>query len=53
MTPELVIWLENRWRTDNHTKYRHLFGEWLSNLTVPQMNGFEKQMYNDVNNVLR
>lgn len=53
MDKELKNWLEMRWRHDNHAKYRHLFSEWVTNITEGQIAGFRKQMYNDINNVLR
>lgn len=53
MDKELTDWLEKRWRYDNHTKYRHLFSEWIENITEGQVIGFYKQMYNDIHNVLR
>ena len=36
----------------NHAKYRHLFEEWVRNITTSQIEGFNKQMYNKENNVL-
>lgn len=53
MDKELMDWLEKRWRYDNHAKYRHLFSEWIENITEGQVIGFRKQMYNDIHNVLR
>lgn len=50
---ELKEWLKNKWRYDNHNKYQKYFEEWFSQLTLYQHIGFKKQMYNDLNNVLR
>jgi hypothetical protein len=50
---ELENWLRDRFYKDNHNKYRHYFDEWYSNLLQSQLDGFAKQMYNDLNNILR
>ena len=49
---ELRQWLLERWLSDNHKKYHKYFDEWVSNITMSQIEGFSKQMYNDKNNVL-
>ena len=43
MTKELYEWLRERWYIDNHAKYRHLFEEWIKNITESQIEGFSKQ----------
>jgi hypothetical protein len=43
MTKELYEWLHYRWKKDNHTKYQHLFYEWVENMTESQIEGFGKQ----------
>lgn len=52
MTPKLLEWLRREFCISNHNKYRHLFGLWVANITLDQVAGFEKQMYNQENNVL-
>ena len=52
MNRDVYNWLENHWRKDNHAKYRHLFSEWVSNITDSQVYYFSKQMYNEINKVL-
>ena len=49
----LEIWLREHWYRDNHPKYHKYFDEWFMNITASQRSGFEHQMYNDLNNVLR
>ena len=49
----LENWLRMRWYRDNHRKYQNYFDWWFSNITDMQKRGFEHQMYNDLNNVLR
>lgn len=49
----LEDWLRTKWRYDNHNKYQKYFDLWFSNITKSQLDGFEKQMYNDLNNILR
>lgn len=51
MNQPILNWLQYRWRIDNHNKYQHLFKEWIVNITPGQIQGFEKQMYNDINKV--
>lgn len=50
---ELKEWLKNKWKYDNHNKYQKYFDLWFSHLVKSQLEGFEKQMFNDINNVLR
>jgi hypothetical protein len=50
---KVKIWLENKFYKDNHKKYHKYCKEWLDNLLPYQLKGFEKQMYNDENNILR
>ncbi len=52
MTDRLYEWLRREFYSSNHPKYRHLFEEWVSNITEGQIEGFKKQMYNKENNVL-
>lgn len=30
---KLFIWLRERFNEDNHNKYKHLFTEWVENIT--------------------
>lgn len=46
MTPELYKWLKEIFYRDNHSKYRYLFDLWIQNITLDQIPGFEKQMFN-------
>ena len=50
---EIKEWLKKKWRYDNHNKYQKYFDLWYSNLLEYQINGYEHQMFNDMNNVLR
>jgi hypothetical protein len=43
MKNSLYKWLEERWKTDNHPKYHHLFHDWIKNITPDQVEGFNKQ----------
>jgi hypothetical protein len=43
MTDQLYKWLEERWKKDNHTKYHHLFSEWIANITEAQILGYSLQ----------
>lgn len=52
ITPKLYEWLRREFYLSNHSKYKHLFEEWISNITQSQIDGFSKQMYNQENNVL-
>lgn len=52
MSSKLYEWLRTEFYRSNHPKYRHLFDEWISNITLNQIKGFEKQMYNKENHVL-
>lgn len=53
MTQSVYNWLQERWYKDNVKKYHYLFDMWVSNITPSQVAGYRKQMYNDINNVLR
>jgi hypothetical protein len=44
MSKELYEWLKNRFKFDNHPKYLKYFKEWIDNLSVSQIDGFDKQM---------
>lgn len=52
MTDELYEWLRREFYFSNHSKYRHLFEEWVKNITPSQIEGFGRQMYRKKNNVL-
>lgn len=52
MTDKLYEWLRREFYQSNHSKYRHLFEEWVKNITDSQIQGFLKQMHNKENNVL-
>lgn len=52
MTNLLYEWLRREFYSSNHPKYRHLFNEWIKNITPEQIVGFEKQMYNKTHNIL-
>lgn len=52
MNNKLYEWLRKEFYYSNHAKYRHLFEEWVKNITSSQIDGFSKQMYNKENNVL-
>lgn len=52
MTDKLYEWLRREFYSSNHSKYRHLFEEWVKNVTQSQIDGFEKQMFNKENHVL-
>lgn len=41
---KVFIWLKERFNEDNHNKYKHLFTEWVENITEGQIDGFNKQM---------
>lgn len=41
---KLFIWLRERFKEDNHNKYKHLFTELVENITEGQIDGFNKQM---------
>lgn len=53
MTRELYNWLQREFYFCNHSKYRHLFETWVSNITQAQIDGFSKQMYNKENHILQ
>jgi len=52
MSEKLYEWLRKEFYSSNLPKYKHLFEEWISNLTNDQVQGFQKQMYNKENNIL-
>ena len=52
MNQKLLEWLRREFYQSNHSKYRHLFEQWVANITQAQIDGFSKQMYNKENNVL-
>lgn len=52
MSEELYKWLQEEFYRSNHPKYRHLFTEWVRNITKFQIAGFSKQMYRKKNNSL-
>lgn len=52
MSEELYEWLQEEFYRSNHPKYRHLFSEWISNITQSQIDGFNKQMYRKKNSIL-
>ena len=52
MTDELYGWLRREFYYSNHSKYRHLFEEWIKNITSDQIEGFSRQMYRKKHNVL-
>lgn len=41
----LYNWLLREWKDNNLPKYQHYFYQWVKNLTVNQVKGFEKAMY--------
>lgn len=49
---KLYRWLQEEFYYSNHSKYRHLFKEWIKNITQSQIDGFRKQMFNKENNIL-
>lgn len=52
MTDKLYEWLRREFYFSNHNKYKHLFEEWVSNITPSQIEGFSRQMYNKEDNIL-
>ena len=50
MTTKLYEWLRNEFYRSNHSKYKHLFEVWISNITKSQIDSFNKQMYWDAAN---
>lgn len=44
MTDELLEWLRIEYKRSNHNKYHRYFSEWVINLTLDQINGFNNQM---------
>lgn len=51
MERELYEWLEYRFYRDNHLKYRKYFKEWITNITLNQIDGFRRQMQTDLSNL--
>lgn len=51
ISKELYNWLQREFYLCNHSKYRHLFKEWISNITKDQISGFNKQMCNKIINL--
>lgn len=47
MDLELMDWLRDQWRLSNINKYRHLFDEWVKNITPEQISGFRHNMMSD------
>ena len=43
MNNKLYEWLRKEFYYSNHAKYRHLFEEWVRNITPSQIEGFNKQ----------
>ena len=39
MDKELIEYLKEMWRKDNHPKYQKYFEEWINNLTPDQIRG--------------
>lgn len=52
MNNKLYEWLHKEFYYSNHPKYRHLFEEWVRNITQSQIDGFRRQMFNKENNIL-
>ena len=52
MNTKLYEWLRKEFYYSNHNKYKHLFEQWVANITQAQIDGFNKQMHNQENNVL-
>ena len=51
MNDKLYEWLRKEFYYSNHPKYRHLFEEWVRNITQSQIDGFRRQMINKENNI--
>jgi len=39
---KLYNWLQSEWKINNHVKYQKYFKQWIENLTIDQINGFNK-----------
>ena len=39
ITKELIEYLKETWKRDNHPKYQKYFEEWMANLTPNQIEG--------------
>ena len=46
--PKLYGWLQKEFYYSNHPKYKKYFEEWISNITIDQVDGFEKQMIGQI-----
>lgn len=44
MPIELLEWLRIEFKRSNHNKYHKYFSEWVINLTLDQIDGFNDQM---------
>lgn len=42
MNKILYHWLKDEWTYSNHPKYLKYFEEWVNNLTIDQISGFNK-----------
>ena len=49
MEKELYNWLEIQFYRRNHVKYHKYFKEWVSNLTIDQIDGQRQQMIGFIN----
>lgn len=47
MHKELYDWLQYEWKISNHVKYQKYFTEWVNNLTINQILGFDKMRLAD------
>lgn len=52
MTKEMYTYLQQRFYSNNHVKYRKYFEEWVQNVTEVQLMYFEKEKYNLDNNIV-
>ena len=49
MNKDLYNWLEQQFYLRNHVRYHKYFKEWISNLTVIQIEGERNQMIGMIN----
>lgn len=49
MSLELFTWLQEEWKYCNLPKYQKYFTTWVDNLTSEQIQGFKKQMNQNLN----
>ena len=49
MEKDLKDWLELQFYKDNIKKYHKYFNDWVSNLTLNQIDGFREQMFGMIN----